>query len=373
MAGKKDHSGFGYIRHRGDRYEASYIGPDGARHAASTSFQDKSAAQIWLSKQQTSIADETWIAPKIRKELAEANKPETFAEFSKKWLEVRELKPRTRAHYQSLLDHQLASWNPVQVGLIRRKKVDEWYAGLDPTRPTLRAHAYGLLRTILSKAVDYEILSKNPCHIKSAGKVKAVHQPEPATIEELSKIVEAMPEQLKTMVLLGAWCALRFGELIELRRKDVDLVKGVIHIRRGAVRVHGVVMIGTPKSDAGSRDVSIPPHLLPIIKEHLSKNISGGKEGLLFPAQNGGCLHPTTVHAHFYRAREIAGRPDLRFHDLRHSGAVLAASTGATLAELMGRLGHSTPAAAMRYQHTAKGRDAQIADALSDLAAGRSK
>ena len=65
-----------------------------------------------------------------------------------------------------------------------------------------------------------------------------------------------------------------------------------------------------------------------------------------------------------------AGRPDLRFHDLRHTGAVLAAQTGATLAELMGRLGHSTPGAAMRYQHAAADRDKAIAEALSRLAEG---
>jgi hypothetical protein len=71
----------------------------------------------------------------------------------------------------------------------------------------------------------------------------------------------------------------------------------------------------------------------------------------------------------FYAAREKAGRPDLRFHDLRHTGATLAAMTGnVTLAELMARLGHATPAAAMRYQHAAAGRDEQIAEALSKIA-----
>lgn len=68
-------------------------------------------------------------------------------------------------------------------------------------------------------------------------------------------------------------------------------------------------------------------------------------------------------------ARCVAGRPDPRWHDLRHTGAVLAASTGATLAELMARLGHSTPSAALRYQHAAAGRDAEIAEALSLLVA----
>jgi integrase len=61
------------------------------------------------------------------------------------------------------------------------------------------------------------------------------------------------------------------------------------------------------------------------------------------------------------------GRPDLRFHDLRHSGAVLAALTGASLAELMGRLGHSSVAAALRYQHAVDGRDREIAALLSKL------
>jgi len=59
-----------------------------------------------------------------------------------------------------------------------------------------------------------------------------------------------------------------------------------------------------------------------------------------------------------------AGPPDLRFHHLRHTGAVLAAATGATLAELMARLGHSTVSAAMRYQHATADTDKAIAAAL---------
>lgn len=92
-------------------------------------------------------------------------------------------------------------------------------------------------------------------------------------------------------------------------------------------------------------------------------------DALLFPAVGGGHLAPATLYRRFYTARAKAGRGDLRWHDLRHSGAVLAAATGATLAELMARLGHSTPAAAMRYQHAAQGRDREIAALLSKLAA----
>jgi integrase len=76
----------------------------------------------------------------------------------------------------------------------------------------------------------------------------------------------------------------------------------------------------------------------------------------------------SSLYAVYHPAREAAGRPDLRFHDLRHTGAVLAAATGATLAELMARLGHSTVSAAMIYQHAAADRDKAIAEALSELA-----
>ncbi len=71
------------------------------------------------------------------------------------------------------------------------------------------------------------------------------------------------------------------------------------------------------------------------------------------------------------KPRRAAGRPDLRFHDLRHTGATMAAASGATLADLMHRLGHSTPQAAMIYQHATADRDAAIAAALSEFATAK--
>jgi len=68
-------------------------------------------------------------------------------------------------------------------------------------------------------------------------------------------------------------------------------------------------------------------------------------------------------------AREKVGRPDLHLHDLRHTGLTFAAATGATTAELMRRAGHSSAAAALRYQHATDDRDKVLADALADLAA----
>jgi integrase len=61
------------------------------------------------------------------------------------------------------------------------------------------------------------------------------------------------------------------------------------------------------------------------------------------------------------------GREDLHLHDLRHFGATLAAQAGATTKELMARLGHPSPAAALRYQHATAERDQLLAARMDAL------
>jgi integrase len=174
-----------------------------------------------------------------------------------------------------------------------------------------------------------------------------------------------MPPRYRAMVLLAAWGSLRFGELTELRRQDID--GHVVHVLRGVVRVGGGFLVGDPKSDAGKRAVPLPRGLVPVLERHLAQHVGPEPEALLFPAQHGGHMAPSTLYKVWYPAREKAGRPDLRFHDLRHTGAVLSAGTGAPLVDIMARLGHSTTAAAMRYQHAAADQAAAIADGLSDI------
>lgn len=220
----------------------------------------------------------------------------------------------------------------------------------------------------MASAVNDEIIDANPARIVGDGRAKRVHRIRPASVAELGVLTEAMPERLRLMVTLASWCALRLGEAVELRRGDTDLSAEVIRIRRAAVRTKGAYTITTPKSDASVRDVAIPPHIIPVIEAHLAKFVGSKRDSLIFPADNGGHLQPSTLYRHWYKSRDAADRKDLRWHDLRHSGAVLAAATGASLAELMARLGHSTPQAAMRYQHAAAGRDREIAALLSKLA-----
>jgi integrase len=340
------------------------VGPDGLTHKAHTTFDTKSDAENWLATVRTDIVRDTW-NPNGRA----SRQPTTFGTYAERWLAARSLEARTGSHYRRLLERQLLpQLEDVPLRHITPDLVREWHATTALDTPTLRSHAYGLLRTILGQAVRDELIRSNPCHIRGGGNAKRVKKIKPATLAELEAVVGAMPERYRVMVLLASWCGLRFGELAELRRGDVNTKSGTIHVRRGVVRADGKTLVKKPKSDAGVRDVAIPPRLLPLIRQHLRTHAEAGKDGLLFPARGGGHLAPSSLYRVFYRARAAAGRPDLRFHDLRHTGAVLAAQTGATLAELMGRLGHSTPGPALRYQHAAQGRDMEIAKALSALA-----
>ncbi|CPS10161.1 tyrosine-type recombinase/integrase [Mycobacteroides abscessus] len=370
MAGTRDKRSFATIRKLpSGRHQVRYTGPDGVRRAAPNTFAARIDAEAYVVAKRREIDREVWNAGDDDRPVSVA-----FGAYAASWLDGRQvagrpIKARTREHYSAILDdHLLPTFGNRQVAAIRPTDVRDWYAKTLVDKPTMRSHAYSLLRTIMGSAVNDDLIDANPCRITGAGRAKRVHKIRPASIEELAAITEAMPERLRLMVTFASWCALRFGETVELRRGDVDLRDEVIRIRRAAVRTKGEYSTTTPKSDAGLRDVAIPPHIIPQIESHLSKSVGVKSDSLLFPAENGGHIQPSTLYRHWYKAREAANRGDLRWHDLRHSGAVLAAATGASLAELMARLGHSTPQAAMRYQHAAKGRDKQIAALLSKLA-----
>jgi integrase len=357
---------FGSIRKLpSGRFQARYTGPDGLTYNAPVTFETRGDAEAWTAMRQSEVLREEWLPAKAPK-----RQSTILRHYATDWIGAREIKPKTQSHYQQLLDdHVLPMLGDSPIASITPQLVRTWHAKLGKLgQPTMRAHAYGLLRTIMGTAVSDGLIPTNPCQIRGAGTASRVIKIRAASLTELQTIVTTVPDRYRMLILLAAWCALRFGELTELRQKDIDLDKRVIHVQRGVVRVDGKAIVGTPKSEAGIRDVAIPPHLIELLREHISIHAEPGPDGLLFPARSGSHLAQASLAKVFYRARKAAGRDDLRFHDLRHTGAVLAAATGATLAELMARLGHTTPAAAMRYQHAAADRDQAIAAALSELA-----
>lgn len=394
--------GFGAIKQRGKGkpHEASYMGPDGVRHRAPTTFATRDAAVAWLEQERRLLERGEWTSPASRAATKQRRQSLTVGVYAAEWLAGRELRPTTADLYGRLLRRQVldvVERIPATPGTGRRKRIPAhdvtrpglrdvplaeltrdrvraWYRSLGVRNPRQRAAAYALLSSIATSAVEDGHLTANPCTIRGAGSAHRAHRIEPATVPELDAIAGAMPERWRLAVTLAAWCALRAGEVFELRRGDVDITpdgsRGVLHITRAVSWVGSHETTGEPKTRAGVRDVAIPPHILPEVREHVRRFAQLGAGGLLFYAADGGHVSTSARYAAFNRARKAAGRPDLRWHDLRHTGAVLAAQSGATLAELQARLGHTTPGMALHYQHAAQGRDQLLAERLSAHATG---
>ncbi|MCH8612319.1 tyrosine-type recombinase/integrase [Arsenicicoccus dermatophilus] len=383
MARKRSRRAFGALRKLpSGRWQASYTGPDLTRHNAPATFQTKGDAEAWLGLEEHLVSrhhnyGDAWVPPKARAQRAKGTT--TLREYAPGVIERRHvrgepLKPTTRRLYTWHLDHViLPALGDLPLRSITPDAVTAWYGGLDPKTPTRRAHAYSLLRTVMGQAVADGLIPSNPCQITGAGQTSRAREISPVAPEDVARLAAAMPDRLQALVLICGWCGLRWGEVAELRRRDVDLAAGTIRVERAVTRVDGKDIVGTPKSRAGVRTVHVPPVMLPALAAHLEQHVQPQPDALLFPrpGTNDHMLHKTFMTS-YYAARESIGRPDLRLHDLRHSSAVLAAQAGATLAELMARLGHSTPTAALRYQHAAQGRDKWIADRMGGGMPGRS-
>jgi integrase len=125
------------------------------------------------------------------------------------------------------------------------------------------------------------------------------------------------------------------------------------------------VQFGPPKSDAGRRTIAIPAELVAELDHHLASYSAPGPDGLVFVGAKGAPLTRGNWHIKWSDATcKVDLPPRFRFHDLRHTSNTLAAAAGASTRELMHRMGHASPAAALRYQHATAERDAEIAAVL---------
>lgn len=229
------------------------------------------------------------------------------------------------------------------------------------------AGAYAVLRTILNEAVRDGVIPVNPCQIRGAGVFHAKERPT-ATPEEVATISAHMPAHLAAAVTLAAWSGLRQGELFGLARQHVNLDAGTVRVDRALVYVPGEpVKFTKPKTHSSRRTVYLPPFVTEVLRRHMAERVGPEPDALLFTTLGGSPVTSPRLDAPYRRARRAAGRPELRWHDLRHTGATLAYSAGASVREVQNRLGHSTMRAASIYAHVADDSDRVLAARLDAL------
>jgi integrase len=361
MAGRRR---FGRVRKLpSGRWQARYPGPDGVDRPAPETFARKGDAERFLALAEAQLVSRSWRDP-------EAGRV-PLADYGDKWIKERGLRPRTVELYRWLLGRYITP----RLGRVNLVDLDtpmirEWRAELldSGVSPVMAAKAYRLLRAVLMTAAeDDEIIPRNPCRVRGADREHSGERPV-LTPAQVFALAERMPARLAPLVLVAAFGSLRWGEVTALRRSDVDVTAGTVRVQVAYVELRdGSMLLGPPKSRAGVRTVSLPAAVTLRLGEHLGEHVGPGRDALLFTGPKGGPLRRSNFNplVSWKDATAAVGVPHLTFHDLRHTGATLAAQTGASLRDLMQRIGHDSTAAAIRYQHASREADDAIAAALN--------
>lgn len=360
MAKRRTRRSFGAVRKLpSGRYQASYLDPQGKRINAPATFTAKIDADAWLSVQRAAIESGSWRG---------RDDGTTVGEYADGWFGSLTVKPRTAYNYRASYTRWIVpTFGTTAMSAVTTAMVRRWLGVFPDSKPTARAQAYRVLASIFRAAVDDGVISESPVRIRGAASARPGREGHALTVPEVLAIAEQMPESQRLAVLLAAFCALRPGEVLALRRRDVDPREHSIHVRETASARYGsAVYIGPAKTAGSVRAVHYPKDLGDEIRTQLDERATPGPRGHIFPRTSDPSqpIAYSTFSTNVRRAAASAGVEDVRPHDLRHTGATLAAATGATVRELMARLGHTSPTVAMKYQHAVRERDRNIADAL---------
>lgn len=353
----------------GRRYRVIYRTPE-RKQTSKRGFRTKRDAELFLASVEVSKARGEFIDPGAARM--------TVGELGPDWLRRQShLKPSSlRPLEASWRNHVLPDWGNVPVSEIRRTAVQQWVSELTtgdaaatPPRKaksaTVVIRAYGILASILDGAVDDRRVLSNPArgvNLPRKGKKAHIY----LSHEQVHQL--AAESKHETLVLVLAYCGIRWGEAVALRVRHLDMLKRRIRVEENAVEVGTKIEVGTPKNHK-RRTVPFPRFLA----EPLAAMCAGkGRDDLVFPGEDGeGYLRSTRVQEDrggwFSGAVKRAGVPRITPHDLRHSAASFAVSAGANVKAVQRMLGHSS--AAMTLDIYADLFDADldaVADALDD-------
>ncbi len=348
------------------RFRARMVGPDGRYVSAPVTFTSRTDAAVWLDLQHADMVRGVWKAPR-----RSTGPVYTVGEYDIGTVPLTGLTPDAVRSWHYRRGRRLAA----DIAAERDRLA---LAGRAPSSATVRdgrtrqAQAYRLLRAAMATAHDDGLISEQPCRIAGAGTPRPSAERRDLaerllTPAQVAHLAAGMPPRYRVLVLAAAWSGLRQGELLALTRADLDLKSSppVVRVRRRVRRNDdGSMDVDTPKSTASLRTVALPGPLRDALVDHLDEFAGEGDDSLVFATSRGTVPARSNLTEMLHRATAAAGVPEMRFHDLRHCAQVLAAESGATLAELMARMGHSTPNAAQVYMHARAERDTTLADAL---------
>ena len=281
----------------------------------------------------------------------------TLSEWLDQWLVSMDgvVRPSTLNGYRSYIENHIRpGLGEKRITQIKPADIQKLYDKLSQTLASgsvRRIHT--VLHGIMKAAQQARLIPRNPVDDVAPPKF-IYHQKNVLTDEQLATFMDTIKEDavwfdfFYTEIMTG----LRRGEICGLRWEDFDETDGTLKVCRTVRREKGTgLTTGDTKTYAGTRKIILPPSVTAVLKERKRTSLTDW----IFP--NPLCLEqPTAPDAAYRRMKQLleqAGLPDIRFHDLRHTFATHALTSGVDVKTLSGILGHTRAAFTLdTYTHT---------------------
>ena len=349
---------FGHIRQLASgRWQASYVGPDSLRYRAPHTFPTEKLAEKWVRYEEGLIETNQWALERSKATPLFGEYCETFIETqTNRYGEL--LKPTTKHLYRTLLRVHLTKFHNLPLHDIDTQTIREWWSeAIADGKLTSRSRAYKLLSSTMSRAIEDNYITHNPCTIKGAHSAETGKTIVVPSAEEMKRIIDNINPRYKSFTIFLANSGLRFGEATALEHTDLSMreLNGQpaweVSVSKATALIDGTVVVQTPKSKASVRDIKLRPELTQTIAQH-KQATAGNESTLLFPNASGGYIRNDVYTNSFRRALKKAGAdPRITPHSLRHFAGSEYGRTGANVAELSRFLGDSSKEAVLRYLH----------------------
>lgn len=365
----------GFVERRAKgRWRARYRGPD--KRERSRTFRRRSDAERWLTSQEHAIALGEWLDP--------SRSALTVEKWIDQWLPSRraDLRPTSFQRMEQVVKtHVLPRFGARRLSTLTNAEVRAWVADLQKpsdhraglSAATIRKAAFAL-RAALDAAVADRRLSVNPAANVPLPSEKAAEQ-RFLTRGEVDALAEAIDPAYRVVVLLGALCGLRWGEINGLRRSRVDVLRSRITVDQTAVQIDGEgISFGEPKTKGSRRVVPVARSVMAEIERHMNERVGVEPDALLVTGADGGALHRGTFwRAAWKPAVAACGLAGLRVHDLRHTYVSLLIASGANVKQVSTWAGHSSVTVTLdTYTHLFHDDGDDIADRMDLLLSARS-
>ncbi len=261
-------------------------------------------------------------------------------------------KPTTSATYKQVVEKYLVpNIGKMKINQVTNQTMEEFAAILKSDRKNVLSFNYlsyicALVIRILSyakKKYGYKIMIPDNPIIKS--KKSPVIPPGEHTMSVLEEYLTAdSARDMSLGILIAFYTGIRIGELCALKWEDIDLMEGIIHIKRNIQRVQNAgngskktsIIIQAPKTVDSIRIVPIPPVLFPLLEANRKEDSGYIISGTKYPWAD-----PRTVQYHFKGILEKCGLEHFNFHMLRHAFATRCIAKGFDIKSLSEILGHS--------------------------------